>query len=404
MRAALAALRELEPSRLVAVFQPHLYSRTKALAVEFGAALALADEAVVLDVYPAREEPVGELAEVSGLRVAQAAAERAEGRPVWWLPRTAELAERALAERLDRRPAPLRRGDAAGHDRRRRRLQRSARPWSPRRPDERRPRGPEPGLPAGAPDHGADRRRGRLVRPARRRGEPARGAALGRRGGAAGRPGRLGVEPAGRRRGLPRAGAEARRRAGGDRARGRAGRLRRRRPPPLGGGESRRLGPLGPRVRGQHPRHRGRRGADERQRLRRPAGAGAGVGRRLHRDRARPPHPRAARLHLPPLEPARGRGRRPRLVPPRSPPTRGDPRDPGRDAGAPPRGAAVRDQDLRLDLQEPRRRARRGQVRRASCWRRRAAVASVTAAPASPRSTPTSSRTTATPPPPTCSS
>jgi UDP-N-acetylmuramate--alanine ligase len=101
VRAALEALREREPSRLIAVFQPHLYSRTKALAEEFGAALAVADEVVVLDVYPAREEPVGELAGVSGLQVAQAAAERSGGRPVWWLPRL-ELAQRALAERLDR--------------------------------------------------------------------------------------------------------------------------------------------------------------------------------------------------------------------------------------------------------------------------------------------------------------
>ncbi|HEU4463072.1 MAG TPA: Mur ligase domain-containing protein [Solirubrobacterales bacterium] len=100
VRAALAALRELGPSRLVAVFQPHLYSRTKALAVEFGAALAAADEVVVLDVYPAREEPVGDLAGVSGLQVAQAAAERAGGRAVWWLP-TADLAQRALVDRLD---------------------------------------------------------------------------------------------------------------------------------------------------------------------------------------------------------------------------------------------------------------------------------------------------------------
>ena len=103
VRAALSALRELRPSRLVAVFQPHLYSRTKALAEEFGAALALADEVVVLDVYPAREEPVGELAGVSGLQVAQAAAERGGGKPVWWLP-DLELAQRALAGRLDQDP------------------------------------------------------------------------------------------------------------------------------------------------------------------------------------------------------------------------------------------------------------------------------------------------------------
>lgn len=101
VRAALSALRELGPERLIAVFQPHLYSRTKALTEEFGAALALADEIAVLDVYPAREEPVGELAGVSGLQVAQATAERSGGKPVWWLPDLG-TAERALAERLDR--------------------------------------------------------------------------------------------------------------------------------------------------------------------------------------------------------------------------------------------------------------------------------------------------------------
>jgi UDP-N-acetylmuramate--alanine ligase len=104
VRAALSALREMEPGRLIAVFQPHLYSRTKAFADGFGAALSLADEAVVLDVYPAREEPVGELAGVSGLQVAQAAAERMGGKPVRWLP-DAKGAGRALAALLDRNQA-----------------------------------------------------------------------------------------------------------------------------------------------------------------------------------------------------------------------------------------------------------------------------------------------------------
>ena len=106
VRAALSALRELDPPRLIAVFQPHLYSRTKAFAAEFGAALTLADEVAVLDVYPAREQPVGELAGVSGLDVARAAADWGEGRAVWWLPDVAS-AERALAERIDREPRPL---------------------------------------------------------------------------------------------------------------------------------------------------------------------------------------------------------------------------------------------------------------------------------------------------------
>jgi UDP-N-acetylmuramate--alanine ligase len=97
--AALEALRELEPRRLIAVFQPHLYSRTKALAGRFGLALAAADEVGVLDVYPAREQPVGRLAGVSGLAVARAVADHAPGRPVWWLV-DADRAQRALAPRL----------------------------------------------------------------------------------------------------------------------------------------------------------------------------------------------------------------------------------------------------------------------------------------------------------------
>jgi UDP-N-acetylmuramate--alanine ligase len=97
--AALAALRELDPRRLIAIFQPHLYSRTKALADRFGQALAAADEVGVLEVYPAREEPTGPLAGVSGLAVARATADRSEGRPVWWLV-DAQRAERALAPRL----------------------------------------------------------------------------------------------------------------------------------------------------------------------------------------------------------------------------------------------------------------------------------------------------------------
>jgi UDP-N-acetylmuramate--alanine ligase len=97
--ATLQAARELAPRRLIAAFQPHLYSRTKALATELGSALAAADEVAVLEVYPAREEPVGQLAGVSGLMVASAAADHAGGRPVWWLP-TAELAAEALRPRL----------------------------------------------------------------------------------------------------------------------------------------------------------------------------------------------------------------------------------------------------------------------------------------------------------------
>jgi UDP-N-acetylmuramate--alanine ligase len=56
--ADLAAAREVAAGgQVIAVFQPHLYSRTRFFAAEFGAALGLADEALVLDVYAAREDP-----------------------------------------------------------------------------------------------------------------------------------------------------------------------------------------------------------------------------------------------------------------------------------------------------------------------------------------------------------
>ena len=98
VRATLEAARTLGPRRVVAVFQPHLYSRTAALHREFGAALALADVAVVLDVYRARERPEDHPG-VSGRLVAQAAADAAAGRPVAWLPGFDE-AERFLRAEL----------------------------------------------------------------------------------------------------------------------------------------------------------------------------------------------------------------------------------------------------------------------------------------------------------------
>lgn len=80
VRAVLSAAAELvaqeardgarsRPGRVIVVFQPHLYSRTATFATEFGTALSLADEVVVLDVYGAREEP---LPGVNGALVANA--------------------------------------------------------------------------------------------------------------------------------------------------------------------------------------------------------------------------------------------------------------------------------------------------------------------------------------------
>jgi UDP-N-acetylmuramate--alanine ligase len=84
--AAIAAARTFALSRLVAVFQPHLYSRTRALARAFGAALATADVVVVLGIYAARER--GEdFPDVTGRLVAEHAADAgAHARPVAWMP------------------------------------------------------------------------------------------------------------------------------------------------------------------------------------------------------------------------------------------------------------------------------------------------------------------------------
>ena len=75
IEATLRGARTLAHRRLVAVFQPHLYSRTALLAREFGRALALADVVVVLDVYPARERAEDHPG-VSGLLIARASARR----------------------------------------------------------------------------------------------------------------------------------------------------------------------------------------------------------------------------------------------------------------------------------------------------------------------------------------
>ena len=67
------------------MFQPHLFSRTVALAREFGRALAIADAIAVLEIYPARER-AEDFPGVDGRLVAAAAADAATGRPVAWLP------------------------------------------------------------------------------------------------------------------------------------------------------------------------------------------------------------------------------------------------------------------------------------------------------------------------------
>lgn len=88
--ATLAAARQAYPDRrLVAVFQPHLYSRTAAHGEAMGEALAAADLVVVADVYAAREQP---LPGITGRTVADAAERR--GARVVYEPRRADLGAR----------------------------------------------------------------------------------------------------------------------------------------------------------------------------------------------------------------------------------------------------------------------------------------------------------------------
>lgn len=59
LESAITSMREIFPGRkLTAIFQPHLYTRTRDFAPEFAAALSKVDKLILLDIYPAREEPI----------------------------------------------------------------------------------------------------------------------------------------------------------------------------------------------------------------------------------------------------------------------------------------------------------------------------------------------------------
>ncbi len=59
LKASIRSVKDLYPNRtLTAIFQPHLYSRTRDFAPQFAEALSLADRVILLDIYPAREQPI----------------------------------------------------------------------------------------------------------------------------------------------------------------------------------------------------------------------------------------------------------------------------------------------------------------------------------------------------------
>lgn len=82
-------------SRVLVLFQPHLFSRTRHLAQEFGAALAGADAVAVTDVYRAREEPIEG---VTGKLVVDAVADARPGMVLAWTPTVEEGARFVAAQ------------------------------------------------------------------------------------------------------------------------------------------------------------------------------------------------------------------------------------------------------------------------------------------------------------------
>jgi len=88
--AVLAAARDTTDGRVLVLFQPHLYSRTRHLAADFGRALAVADAVAVADVYAAREQPEEG---VSGKLVVDALSDARPGGRIAWMPLLEDGAE-----------------------------------------------------------------------------------------------------------------------------------------------------------------------------------------------------------------------------------------------------------------------------------------------------------------------
>lgn len=98
VRAALTTARQTaKGGRVIAVFLPHLYSRTKSYAREFGESLTLADIVIVTDIYPARER-AEDFPGITGWLIATRTADAAPGLPVFYEPSYDDVVE--LLERI----------------------------------------------------------------------------------------------------------------------------------------------------------------------------------------------------------------------------------------------------------------------------------------------------------------
>jgi UDP-N-acetylmuramate--alanine ligase len=95
IRATLEAARALSPRRILAVFQPHRYSRVSALWEEFATAFGDADLVFCADIYPAGEKP---LADITGERLHEAIRASGGDKPVHFEPDFQQLADRIAAQ------------------------------------------------------------------------------------------------------------------------------------------------------------------------------------------------------------------------------------------------------------------------------------------------------------------
>jgi UDP-N-acetylmuramate--alanine ligase len=93
LKATLAAARSVTPKRLVAVFQPHRYSRTQLLKQEFGTAFKDADELIITDIYAAGEQPIAGIS--TNLIIEEI--QKQTGQKVEYIPDKSQIAAR-LAE------------------------------------------------------------------------------------------------------------------------------------------------------------------------------------------------------------------------------------------------------------------------------------------------------------------
>lgn len=85
IKATLEALKNLNPKRIIAVFQPHRYSRTQLLLDEFGKSFYAADHVIITDIYPAGELPIEG---ITGMSVYKKIKENSPGKEVKFLQKT----------------------------------------------------------------------------------------------------------------------------------------------------------------------------------------------------------------------------------------------------------------------------------------------------------------------------